>query len=101
MTLPGAETMKAGIIGDDGFRPMCRGRGRPVPLVPLIPFVPFVVGMSSLMWTFLTPPRRSSTLAGMSEVGEDGELEVGVLMMWLHELDLDEAVDWYVLSRLR
>jgi hypothetical protein len=37
----------------------------------------------------------------MSEVGEDGELEVGVLMMWLHELDLDEAVDWYVLSRLR
>jgi hypothetical protein len=71
ITFPGAETMKAGIIGDEALRP-CGGRTLGLP--PLA---------SPLICTRLTPSPKSSTLAGISEVvgDNDGVLEVGVVMM--------------------
>lgn len=80
MTFPGADTIKAGIIGEDCLRFIC-ARG-----LDLVPFVP-------LICTLFTPSfiSSSSKFEGISEVGDkEGVLEVGVVMMWLRELDRDE-----------
>lgn len=78
ITFPGAETMKAGIIGDDCLRFNCE-RG-------------FEAGFSSpLICTRFTPLLSSSSWEGMSDVGDnDGVLQAGVVMMWPTELDREE-----------
>lgn len=80
ITFPGAETMKAGIIGDDCLRFNCE-RG-------------LEAGSSSpLICTRFTPLLSSSSWEGMSDVGDnDGVLQIGVVMMWLTELIVKSCV---------
>jgi hypothetical protein len=81
MTFPGAETMKAGIIGEDCFRFMLDRGSCVMPLV-----VPLRCACSRL-W------RKSSILWGISEVGEDDDvLQVGVEMAKSMELDFEEVL---------
>lgn len=70
--------MKAGIIGDDCLRFNCE-RGLESDF------------SSPLICTCFMPLLSSSSWEGMSDVGDnDGVLQVGVVMMWLMELDREE-----------
>lgn len=78
ITFPGAETMKAGIIGDDCLRLNCE-RGLEAGFSP------------PLICTRFTPLLSSSSWEGILDVGDNnGVLQAGVVIMWLMELDREE-----------
>lgn len=80
MTFPGAETMKAGIIGVEALRSRC-ARGLRLELLA-----------EPLRWVCSISSRRISTVAGMAVGDIEGLLVYGVWIEVAPELDLEEVL---------